>query len=96
MRKVLVLTSRTPLALVVVLALAGVTGCSDNEADAQEPGRFTRIDNFRIFDGDRRKEGYTLRDRETGNCYLWLWGGSGNGGPAITSIDCPDPEQEAP
>lgn len=29
-----------------------------------------------------------FRDHQTDICYMYFWGGAGNGGPALATVDC--------
>ena len=70
---------------VALTSLLAVYGCG---ADEKTVGRFTVIDRFYIFNGDSYKKGKVIKDRKTGECYLYLWDGAGNGGVAMEKIDC--------
>jgi len=58
------------------------------QADDPNVVRFQKLEKFKaLYPTDLNS--YVIRDTETGLCYLWLWGGAGNGGVGVTSIDCP-------
>jgi hypothetical protein len=76
--------------LVIYLIALLVVGCSRENINGKNVnGRFDIINEFYLFDGSEYgNKGKILKDRKTGKCYLYVWGGSGNGGPAITTIVC--------
>lgn len=34
-----------------------------------------------------------IRDKRTGLCFAYMWGGMANGGPALASVDCASVEK---
>jgi len=75
------------LSLVVALTVLLVAGCETKAEDKIE-GRFTVLDKFYLFDNSEEAVGKILKDRDTGNCFLYIWEGRGDGGPAIAKIEC--------
>lgn len=86
---------KTALLLAVTWSALLVAGC-DVESDVEKArkgfvGRFDVVKELYLLDGKHGKypnTGEIWRDRETGKCYLYMFGGSGNGGPALTPFEC--------
>ena len=78
---------------VLFLLLIGCDSDAEKAEIQQERearGRFETVERFKVFDNAYPHDGgRIIRDRKTGACFLYIWGGAGNGGPAITSIPCP-------
>ena len=81
--------------LVVCLILLLVATCNfKTKAEKKRMtavGRFDVIKKFYLLDGLYKlypNTGEIWKDRITGKCYLHIWGGAGNGGPALTKFDC--------
>lgn len=53
------------------------------QLEAEKSYRFEKLTEF---DFNKSALGTVYRDKETGIEYLYIWGGSGNGGPAITRL----------
>lgn len=83
-------SNRTALLLAIAFSALLSTGCNGGgSAEKKVEGRFDVIDSFFLLDGaDHGAKGKLLKDRKTGKCYLYVWGGSGNGGPAMAPAEC--------
>lgn len=87
---------RWVLASVLIMLLFDITGCGENEVQKQrilvekENLRFREVNtiNFRYLEyRDTKFQKATIfEDTETGIQYMYMWGGMGNGGPAITRL----------
>lgn len=75
------------LSLIALIALF-LIGCDDASEEKQTKGRFDVLETFYMFDGDNAS-GKLLKDRVTGSCYLYHWGGMDHhGGPAMVETSC--------
>lgn len=54
----------------------------------KELERFEVLDHFRTSEIRPNSHGKILKHKKTGECFLYIWAGVSNGGPAITSISC--------
>lgn len=52
----------------------------------EKTARFIILQRFYAFEG---ATGKIVQDKVTKRCYLYIWDGMGNGGPAITNMECP-------
>lgn len=64
--------------------------------DDKVTGRFEIIESFYMLDSYKNTadRGSIIQDRQTKVCYLSLWSGMGNGGPALAQIACPNKENK--
>lgn len=67
-----------------------VIGCKTEAEKVQynKPSRFVTLETFKVFSTDRRDSGKIIKDKVTGECYLYYWAGSGNGGPSLAIHSC--------
>lgn len=79
--------------IIVIILL--FSGCRQDQFEKKPIiGRFDVIEQFYVFDGvefDGSVDspiGKIIKDRETGQCFLYIWGGADNGGPALALVPC--------
>jgi hypothetical protein len=76
--------------LIILVCLLNISACTA-ERPKEVTGQFDVIKEFYLFDGSKHgTKGKYIKDRKSGKCYFYMWGGMGNGGPAITNIECKD------
>lgn len=84
--------SKTMIAVVCLISVL-VAGCDTKKDEARKAatGRFELVSELYLLDGNHNlypNTGSIWKDRSTGKCYLYMFAGSGNGGPALTPFEC--------
>ena len=49
-----------------------MTGCSDNQKPSFDDTRFETLSSYQATDFDSNSTTYKLKDKFSGNCYLWI------------------------
>lgn len=70
-----------------LIVVATLTACGGGNSPTKAENRFIVLERFPMIHGDN---GEIIQDQQTKECYLYLWGGAGNGGPSLANAPCPE------